>query len=103
MTRSAIAMREKLLKLDQFKNNPDFTSAIRNATDEAILENPVAMDSKGFHIALIILGITIVVSAIGVIFLKYHQVPDIPEYIGALATTAIGAVAGLVVSPTVKS
>ncbi|RQW76959.1 MAG: hypothetical protein EHM14_15475 [Methanothrix sp.] len=69
-------------------------SAVESAKETAIKQAAYVDDKYFYRGVLLILGGSVIVGAIGILILAFYRI-DIPQSIVALATTALGAVAGL--------
>ena len=60
-------------------------------------------DRKFYYGVLLILGLAVLISAIGGLLISFYSSKEIPQFIVAIGTTALGAVAGILApSPTGK-
>ena len=90
------------MKLEEFKE-PNVAKKIREEADKAIEQTSDKWSGLGFHIALGILGFALVTSLGFVIYWQMNGKNDVPYYFEDIGTTCLGAIAGLVVSPTLQS
>jgi len=75
-------------------------AAANKAKEDAVRQAAYIDDKYFYRGVLIILGAAVIMVAIGGLILAYFRI-EVPQFIAALATTAIGAVAGLLApSPT---
>ena len=64
-----------------------------------IAEHPLEIDKWIYRIVVMILGLTVLLAALGAIYLAGIAEADIPEILVAIGSAAVGALAGLL-TPT---
>ena len=103
--RSATILRENLLQLDEFKD-PNLATKIWEEADKAIVQafdhSKDRWEGLGFHLAIVFLGLALFASLGGGLYMYLHGL-QAPNYLTDIGTTSLGALSGLVVSPSLKS
>ena len=95
----AIAQRSNIP--DQAKK--EILDAVERSKMEAERQSAIFLEDKKFYRGvLIVLGLAVLITTIGGLLLTYHDPKiEIPQFIVAIGTTALGALAGLLApSPT---